>query len=63
MAVHMCMCRYVHVYHVTVPCGVRFMNRYYMFYLFDVAGTSYFVMFSFVLKIDLVHPREWFALL
>lgn len=53
--------RYVYAYHTTGSCGVRFMNRYYMFYLFDVVGT-YFV-FSFVLKINLVHPTEWFVLL
>lgn len=53
--------RYVYAYHITGSCGVRFMNRYYMFYLFDVVGT-YFV-FSFVLKINLVHPTEWFVLL
>lgn len=60
MAVHAC--RYVYVYHITAPRGVRFLNRYYVFYLFDVLG-PYFVLFSFVLKLNLVHPTEWFTLL
>lgn len=57
----MAMYRYVYVYHTTVPRGVRFMNKYYMFYLFNVVGASNFVLFCFVLKIHLVHPTEWFA--
>lgn len=56
MAVHTC--RYVYLYHIAVPYGIRFMNRYYMFYLFDVVGTSYFVLSPFVLKINLVHPMN-----